>query len=114
MIQDCLFCRFVRKEISPRIVFEDEETLAFYDIQPQAPIHIVLIPKKHVDSVSEIEEGDPIVSILTNRAVKIADKLGVAKDGFRLITNSGVNGGQAIPHLHMHLLGGRELQWPPG
>ncbi len=114
MVQDCLFCKFVRKEISPRIVFEDEETLAFHDIQPQAPVHVILIPKKHVETVGTIPEGDPIVSILTNRAVKVADMLGIAKDGFRLIMNSGSHGGQVVPHLHIHLLGGRELKWPPG
>ncbi|MGH7739304.1 MAG: histidine triad nucleotide-binding protein [bacterium] len=111
---DCLFCKFVRKEIEPKVVFEDDLVLAFRDIQPQAPVHVLLIPKNHIDSVSAVPVGSDIVAVLTDRAVQVAAQLGIARDGFRLVLNEGLNGGQSVPHLHLHLLGGRPMNWPPG
>ena len=107
MSQDCLFCKFVRKEIPTKIAYEDDQVLAFHDIHPKAPVHILLVPKKHVEMVTTIPEGDPVVSVLTDRAVKVAKKFGIAQDGFRLVINCGKNGGQVIFHLHLHLLGGQ-------
>jgi len=114
MSLDCLFCKFVRKEIQPNIAYEDDEVMVFHDIHPQAPIHALVIPKKHIDSVTAIPSGDPIVSTLIDRAVKVAAKLGIAQEGFRLVFNNGHNGGQTVAHLHLHLLGGRAMTWPPG
>jgi histidine triad (HIT) family protein len=114
MSQDCLFCKFVSKEIPTKIAYEDEKVLAFHDINPQAPTHVLVIPKKHYDSAMEVPEGDAIVTTLTEGAKKVAEKLGIAKDGFRLVVNTRQNGGQTVNHLHMHLLGGRFMTWPPG
>ncbi|HVM31925.1 MAG TPA: histidine triad nucleotide-binding protein [bacterium] len=114
MASDCLFCKFVSKEIRPNLAYEDDQVMVFHDIHPQAPVHALVIPKKHIDSVSAIPSGDPIVSILTERAVKVAAQLGIAQEGFRLVFNNGHNGGQTISHLHLHLLGGRPMAWPPG
>jgi histidine triad (HIT) family protein len=114
MEADCLFCKFVRGEIKPDIIYEDDQVLVFHDIKPEAPIHALVIPKKHIDSVSAIPSGDPIVSVMTETAVKVAAELGIAQEGFRLVFNNGHNGGQTISHLHLHLLGGRPMGWPPG
>ncbi len=114
MSQDCVFCKIIRKEIPAKIAFEDDQVLAFHDIQPAAPIHILLIPKRHVDKVGDVPSGDHLVSVITDRAVKLAESLGIAKEGFRLVFNNGEKGGQTVSHLHLHLLGGRLMTWPPG
>lgn len=114
MSQDCLFCKFVSKEIPTRIAYEDDQVLAFHDIHPQAPVHVLVIPKKHYDSVADVPSGDTIVSVVTEGALKVAEKLGIAKDGFRLVVNTRKAGGQVIFHLHMHLLGGRSMSPPMG
>jgi histidine triad (HIT) family protein len=93
---DCIFCKIVAKKIPSSLVYEDEKVLAFNDIDPQAPTHILVIPKKHVTSVSEL------------------DDIGVVSDLFAVMVNHGKDAGQAVPHLHFHLLGGRALNWPPG
>ncbi|EMI72279.1 histidine triad nucleotide-binding protein [Leptospira noguchii] len=111
----CIFCKIVRKEISSKIVFENEETLAFYDISPQAPVHIVFIPKKHIPSLSEIENEDS--NLLGNILLQIrnvAKNLGFAENGYRVVNNTGKNGGQTVFHIHFHLLAERQLHWPPG
>jgi histidine triad (HIT) family protein len=112
--QDCLFCKFIRKEIPTRVAYEDDEVLAFHDIHPQAPVHVLLVPKRHLGTVTDVPPGDPIVSRLSEKAVQIAEQLGVSEGGFRLVLNCGKDGGQTIYHLHLHLLGGRFLTWPPG
>jgi histidine triad (HIT) family protein len=109
MSQDCLFCRIIRKEIPSKTVYEDEQVFAFHDIQPAAPVHVLFVPKKHVASVAHVPTDDPTVAILADRAVKVADKLGIAKTGFRLVMNYGADAGQTVDHLHMHLLGGKQL-----
>jgi histidine triad (HIT) family protein len=114
MGQDCVFCKIINREIPAKIVFEDDQTLAFYDINPAAPVHILLIPKRHVEKVGDVLSGDHLVSIITDRAVRLADMLGISKEGFRLVFNSGPQGGQTVDHLHLHLLGGRLMNWPPG
>ena len=110
---DCLFCRIVRKEIPAQIVAETDECLAFLDISPQAPTHVLIIPKAHLDSLSS--SGAPLVTaLLALMAAELAEKLGVAKSGYRLVINAGDDGGQTVQHLHAHLLAGRAMHWPPG
>ena len=109
----CLFCRILKKEISSKAVFEDEFVYAFRDINPQAPTHILLIPKRHVSGVEELGPGDEeLVGSLIVRARELARSLGL--EGFRLVFNSGPEAGQSVFHLHLHLLGGRRMTWPPG
>lgn len=113
-MSDCIFCKIVEGEIPSTKVYETEDVLAFRDIEPQAPDHIVIIPKKHYSSILEVEGDSSVPSHLFKAAKEIADELGVDEDGFRLVINTGKDGGQTVDHLHMHLLAGRELQWPPG
>ncbi|HTA76215.1 MAG TPA: histidine triad nucleotide-binding protein [bacterium] len=109
MSNDCLFCKIIRREIPAKIAFEDDQVLAFHDIQPAAPVHILFVPKKHVDSVADVSVEEPVVSLLADRAVKAAKQLGIQSGGFRLLMNYGPNAGQTVHHLHMHLLGGAPL-----
>lgn len=112
---DCLFCRIVAGAIPAARVYEDDRILAIRDINPQAPVHVLLVPKRHLVSVVEAAAADPrIVSDLTVAAVEIARREGIGERGFRLLTNAGPDGGQVIAHLHFHLLGGRAMGWPPG
>ncbi|MGD9115847.1 MAG: histidine triad nucleotide-binding protein [Dehalococcoidia bacterium] len=107
---DCIFCKIAAGEIPSTRVYEDEEIIAFRDINPQAPVHIVIIPRKHIASLSELSGGD---SALVGRMVAAANKLaqdeGIAEKGYRVVVNCGPEGGQLVPHLHMHLVGGRKL-----
>jgi histidine triad (HIT) family protein len=112
---ECLFCRIAAKEIPALVIYEDELVMAFRDINPQAPVHVLLIPKGHVASVREIEEAHPLVAGRLLRVARdVAQQEGVAESGYRLVANTGGDAGQAVPHLHLHLLGGRALGWPPG
>ena len=108
-INMCLFCKIVEKEIPANVELESEEFLAFYDINPIAPIHLLVIPKKHVDSFQEVEPET--MAKMTAFIQKLAKKMGLDKDGYRLLTNIGENGGQEIKHLHFHLVGGTKLKW---
>ena len=110
---DCLFCRILKKEIPSRPVYEDETVYAFHDIHPQAPTHVLMIPKKHVAGVAELTPGDEMAAgRLIVQAKRIADSLGLKS--YRLVFNSGPEAGQSVFHLHLHLLGGRRMSWPPG
>lgn len=110
---DCLFCRIARKEIPAQIVAETDDCIAFRDISPQAPTHVLVIPKVHVDSLSGVT--DPLVAgRVALLAAEVARALGVADAGYRVVMNTGDDGGQTVHHLHAHLLGGRPLHWPPG
>lgn len=112
---DCLFCRIAAKEIPAQVVYEDELVMAFRDINPQAPVHLLLIPKEHVASAREIEAAHPLVPArLLKLAKELAEREGVAESGYRLVVNTGRDAGQAVAHLHVHLLAGRALGWPPG
>lgn len=113
---DCIFCKIAQGEIPSTKVYEDDLVLAFRDLDPQAPEHVLVIPKKHLASVMDFAEEDRELAahILTVVVPKIARELGVADGGFRLVTNTGADGGQTVGHLHFHLLGGRSLTWPPG
>jgi len=116
MVSDCIFCKIAGKEIPSDLVYEDEQVVAFRDRSPQAPVHVLVIPKKHVGSLLELKAEDKELAghILTEVVPAIARKLEVAEDGFRLVVNTGENGNQTVKHLHFHLLGGRMMQWPPG
>lgn len=112
---ECLFCRIAAKELPSELVYEDELVLAFRDINPQAPVHLLLIPKEHVGSVIEIEAAHPLLpSRLLRVAKELAAREGLAESGYRLVVNTGPDAGQSVHHLHVHLLGGRTLGWPPG
>lgn len=111
---DCLFCKIAQGEIPSQKVYEDEQVLAFYDVNPQAPVHVLLIPKMHITSVAEIdEENSGIMARIFEVAARLAKELKLEK-GFRVVTNIGEDGQQSVPHLHVHLLGGRAMTWPPG
>lgn len=112
---DCLFCKMASGQIKPDVVFEDDRVLAFRDIAPQAPVHVLLIPKRHVVNLDDLGDDDAALAghlLLTAR--RLARELGIAGDGFRLVNNCNRNGGQTVYHLHFHLLGGRPMSWPPG
>jgi histidine triad (HIT) family protein len=109
----CIFCKIVKKEISSSIVFEDDKVLAFNDIDPKAPVHILVVPKAHVDSVADLKDT-AVISDLFAVMKKLAEEKGIDKTGYRIVVNHGKDAGQAVPHLHFHLLGGRLLNWPPG
>jgi len=111
-----IFTKIINKEISADIVFESDTVLAFKDINPQAPIHVLIIPKFEIPKVTDIKGSKHSVLIgeMIDAANKIAKDLGIADDGFRLVFNCGENGGQEVYHLHLHLLGGRKMKWPPG
>lgn len=107
---DCIFCKIINKEIPSKIVYEDDEVLAFEDIAPQAPIHIVVIPKKHIAKITEIEkEDETLIGKIYSVINKIAREKQIAEEGFRVIINCGENGGQEVKHIHFHLLGGKKL-----
>ncbi|MBQ9298646.1 MAG: histidine triad nucleotide-binding protein [Clostridia bacterium] len=109
-MNDCIFCKIINKEIPSQIVYEDEEILAFKDIAPKAPVHIVVIPKKHIEKITEIEkEDEAVIGKIYSVINQIAKEQGIAEDGFRVIINCGENGGQEVKHIHFHLLGGTKL-----
>jgi len=111
----CIFCKIIKKEMPAKIVAEDEFSLAFEDINPQAPVHILIIPKKHYSSLIDIpEEERSLLGHLMIKAREIAKEKGLEKTGYRLVLNTGKDAGQAVFHIHLHLLGGREMSWPPG
>ena len=110
MTEGCLFCRIVAGEISSDIVYQDEKFLAFRDVEPQAPKHVLVVPKIHITSLTELAEGQQgLIGSLIVLAKNLAEKEGIARTGYRLVINCGYEGGQAIPHLHIHLIGGRRL-----
>ena len=112
-LSDCLFCRIVRREIPAQIVHEDELALVFKDITPQAPTHLLVVPKKHLGSLCASTDGDAaLLGHLQRLACRVAES--VKLSSFRLVTNNGKGAGQSVDHLHYHLLGGRPMQWPPG
>lgn len=112
---DTIFGKIIRKEIPAQIVFESEEVLAFKDINPQAPLHILIIPKKPLKDIADARlEDENLLGKLLIVAGEIARREGVQQSGFRLVINNGKNAGQEVPHLHVHLLAGRKMSWPPG
>jgi len=112
---DCLFCEIAAKQIPAKIAFEDAEVMAFHDIRPMAPVHVQIIPKKHIARVSDLtQETSAVVGRLVLTANRLAGEMGVAGPGYRLVINCNPAAGQSVYHLHLHLLGGRSMSWPPG
>jgi len=112
---DCIFCKIINKEIPAKVAYEDDHVMAFYDINPQAPIHLLIVPKKHIASIMEINEKNKgLLDEIVRVAQNLARENNLDKKGFRLVVNTGEEGGQTVNHLHFHLLGGRFLTWPPG
>ena len=113
MPDDCLFCRIVRREIPATLVAETEDCVAFRDVRPQAPVHVLVIPREHVASLNEATDAR-LVGRLAIVAAEIARKEGIAESGYRTVINTNADAGQTVFHVHLHLLGGRHLGWPPG
>lgn len=111
-MSECLFCKMVKREITPETVFENDKVLAFKDINPKAPVHILVIPKLHVESIDDLNDRDLAGDLLLSTR-KVAEQLGLSK-GYRVAINCKEDGGQEVYHLHLHVLGGRQLTWPPG
>lgn len=115
MQQDCIFCKIAAKELPAKVIYEDEFMIAFPDINPAAPVHVLVIPKKHIANLLELQPVDnDLLAHIMMTIPKIASQLGLADDGFRLVVNTKDNGGQTVKHLHWHILGGRFMTWPPG
>ncbi len=107
---DCIFCQIIAGEVPSEIIYQDEEAIAFRDINPQAPVHLLIIPRKHIPSLAHLSEAEsPLIGHMANIANQLAKREGIAESGYRLAINCGEQGGQLVPHLHMHLLGGRRL-----
>ena len=114
-MNDCLFCKMAAGEIKPDIVYEDADVLAFRDINPQAPTHFLVIPKTHIDTLNDLQaEHAPLIGKLFLAAQQVAAKEGVAQGGYRTVMNCNRDAGQTVFHIHLHVLGGRGMHWPPG
>ncbi len=112
---DCLFCKMVSGEITPDSVYEDDDVLAFRDIDPQAPTHVLIVPKQHVATINDLNPGNAeLIAKMMLAAARVAQQEGFAEQGYRTLVNCNADGGQTVFHIHMHLLGGRVMGWPPG
>ena len=112
MVDDCIFCKIVSKQIPAKVAYEDDLVLAFHDVKPLAPVHLLIIPKKHIPTVADLHSGDGVMGVLTDCANRLAKELGLAERGYRLMVNCGPDGGQVVYHLHLHLIGGRKFDHP--
>jgi len=114
-MEDCIFCKIIKGEIPSNKIYEDDKVIAFHDIDKEAPVHFLVIPKEHIESVNQINEKNSlIVSHIFLVINKLVSDLGIAKGGYRIVNNTGRDGGQSVKHIHFHVLGGRNLTWPPG
>ena len=114
-MSDCIFCKIVSGDIPSTKIYEDDQVIAFRDINPQAPSHILVVPKRHIPGVNDLAEPDEaLVGHVYGVIARLVRELGIAESGYRVVVNSGENGQQSVPHLHFHVLGGRLLAWPPG
>ncbi|HUI07906.1 MAG TPA: histidine triad nucleotide-binding protein [Verrucomicrobiae bacterium] len=112
---DNIFAKIIRKEIPAKIVYEDDRVLAFRDVNPQAPVHVLVVPKSDISRISEAKvEQEPLLGHLLTVAAEVARREGIDGTGYRLVINKGAHAGESVPHLHVHLLGGRQMDWPPG
>ena len=113
-MSNCIFCKIVNKEIPSDIIYEDDTILAFKDLSPQAPVHILFIPKNHIENIDSLTESDnELIGHIFSTIGLLSNELGL-EEGYRVVVNNGSRGGQTVGHLHFHVLGGRSLQWPPG
>lgn len=114
-MSDCLFCKMVAGEIEPHVVYENDHVLAFRDIKPRAPVHVLIIPKKHIANLNDLADEDTLIAGEVLQAAKQVARIeGVNETGYRTVFNNGVHAGQEVYHIHLHLLGGRDMSWPPG
>lgn len=114
-VEDCLFCKIARGELPANVAYRDDGVVAFHDLNPQAPVHVLVMPIRHIESLLALGEGNlELVGRLHAVAAQLARELGVAERGFRVVINTNREAGQSVPHLHVHLLGGRAMGWPPG
>lgn len=114
-MSDCIFCKIANKEIPANVIYEDDKILAFHDLSPVAPQHVLIIPKVHIESMNDLsEESVAVVGHIFAKVKSIAKQLGIDDSGYRVVSNCGEEGGQTVGHLHFHLAGGRQMQWPPG
>ncbi|WP_027848819.1 histidine triad nucleotide-binding protein [Marinospirillum minutulum] len=114
-MQDCIFCKIAKHELPATVLYEDDQVIAFNDIDPKAPHHLLVIPKRHITTLNDLQEGDEaLVGRLQVTAAKLAKELGFAEAGYRVVMNCNEDGGQTVWHIHMHVLAGRSLTWPPG
>lgn len=115
MVEDCIFCQIVEGKLPSKKVYEDDDLLAFHDISPAAPTHVLVIPKKHISSLDALTEEDQLLAGKILLGIKkVARQLGLEENGYRVVNNIGKDGGQTVFHIHFHILGGRQLTWPPG
>ncbi|GFZ30913.1 histidine triad nucleotide-binding protein [Clostridium zeae] len=114
-MENCIFCKIAKGEIPSKKIYEDEDVIAFNDISPEAPTHFLVIPKKHIESVNHIDdETNKVIAHIFSVINKLVRELNIADSGYRVVNNCGKDGGQTVNHMHFHVLGGRELKWPPG
>ena len=115
MVDNCIFCKIARGDIPATVVYQDEQVVAFRDINPGAPTHVLIIPREHIGSVAEVDASNAaLAGYLVQIAAQVAKQENLVESGYRLVTNIGADAGQSVPHLHFHLLGGRQMAWPPG
>jgi len=110
----CIFCKIASGEVGAKVVYQDDNVVAFRDLNPQAPVHVLVVPKKHIEKLSVAEDDLTVLAGIFGAVLKVAKDEKVDKDGFRVVANEGKNGGQSVNHVHFHLLGGRPMNWPPG
>lgn len=114
-MSDCLFCKMVAGEIEPHVVYENDHVLAFRDINPRAPVHVLVIPKKHIATLNDLEQDDTVIAgEIVQAAKQVAQMEGIDQTGYRTVFNCGDHAGQDVYHIHLHVLGGRHMTWPPG
>ena len=114
-MSDCLFCKMVAGEIKPSVVYEDDSVLAFRDINPQAPTHVLVVPKRHISTINDLKPTDAdLVGRLYLAAKQVAEQEGIAIEGYRTVMNCNAGAGQSVFHIHLHVMGGRNMSWPPG
>ena len=114
-MDECLFCKMIAGDIPADVVYQDDDVLAFRDINPQAPVHVLIIPKRHISTLNDLASEDAaLIGKLSLAAAKIAAQEGIAESGYRTLINTNREGGQVVFHIHMHLMGGRRMLWPPG
>lgn len=114
-MKDCLFCKIVSGEMDSDIIYKDDKVVVFPDINPQAPVHLLIVPRKHISSLNKIsKEDNELIGHIYQVASDLASKKNIAESGYRIVSNCGKEGGQTVYHIHFHLLGGRTMQWPPG
>ncbi len=111
---DCLFCSIAAGDIPSERVLETDDVLAFRDVNPQAPVHVLVVPRRHVEDLHSLAADDPILGELVRAAQQVAEQAGIAAGGYRVVANVGPDAGMSVPHLHLHVLGGRRMAWPPG